>query len=414
MSTPKQRAFQPSDEAIVSDEKETYRPAAGKEGSPGFWDETGQLRVIADALPTLIAYVDAEQRFLFNNKGYLEWFGRYPHEIRGKHIKEILGQPLYRAIRPYVESALAGHNVRFEWVLPHRDGGDRDVAVHYIPDHSIQGQVRGFFALVNDITEAKRYQESERQRLLTLAQTAKFTAIAEITAEIAHEINQPLSAIATYSAACLVAVQSGQAPETIIEWLKQINAQAKRTGQIVTRVRSLTRLDQNEGAITDMNQLVSEIVHLLAIEAHTYKVKLEVRKSGSACDVIADKGLIEQVLLNLLRNAIEALATQDREEKRVWIGTDRQKDRINVSIRDNGPGIPPALGDRIFDAFATSRPNALGMGLAICRNIIRAYQGELRVSSSPGDGADFTFTLPAAAQQDDYGSENRTYGVCGR
>jgi PAS domain S-box-containing protein len=385
--------FQPPDDSNGPPVK------SGEDDEQNTWKTEGQLRVVADALPALIAYVDRQQRYCFNNSGYLDWFGQSPQELRGKHLREVLGDSAYAVIRPYVEAVLAGHTVSYERILPYKDAGDRYVAVRYIPHYTATGEVRGFFSVVSDITAMKQREERERQHLLELSHAARLTAMGEMATEIAHEINQPLTAIANYSMVCLRAVQTGQAAHQLIEWLEKINAQAKRANQLVYQLRAFVDKKQVAHTLVDMTELVREVLDFAAIEARTHGVKIRVKEDSKACHIVANQILIEQVLLNLIRNAIEALAAMDHGERQVYIHTTQQADMIVVAVSDNGPGILPELGERIFETFVTSKADGLGMGLTISRSIIEAHGGKLWVSSSLGEGATFTFTLPAAEER---------------
>lgn len=360
------------------------------------WETEGQLRIVADALPGLIAYVDVQQRYRFNNRGYWDWFGQSPQEMYGRHIKEILGNAAYGVIRPHAEAALAGHTVRFEQTLPYQRAGNRHVSVCYIPDCAASGKIRGFFAVVQDITAVKKRREMERKHLLELSHAARLATMGEMVTEIAHEINQPLAAIANYSMACLRVVQSGQALHQMVNWLENINVQTKRASQIVHRVRSFVSKRQISPTLIDMSELVKKVVDFTKIEAHAYGVTVIITCSETPCWVSADKVLIEQVIVNLIRNAIEAMAGMDSRERQLWIRTTCREAEVTVSVGDNGPGIPPELGERIFEAFITSKADGLGMGLAISRSIVEVNGGKLWVLSPREGGATFTFTLPFA------------------
>ncbi|MFQ6122911.1 MAG: PAS domain-containing protein, partial [Dehalococcoidales bacterium] len=122
-----------------------------------------QLRLVTDALPVLISYVDSEQRYRLNNRAYEEWFGRSRTEMLGKHIKEVLGESAYEAILKYIEAALSGEKVTFEGAVPYKDGGTRYISATYIPHFGEKGEVKGFFALVNDITDRKQWEEELRR-----------------------------------------------------------------------------------------------------------------------------------------------------------------------------------------------------------------------------------------------------------
>jgi PAS domain S-box-containing protein len=397
----------------LAQEKGEHRPDSSSGRAQNMRVTEGQLQIVADTLPGLIAYIDAEQRYRFNNRAYWEWFGYSTPDMRGRHIKELLGDSAYEMILPYVEAALAGHTVKFEQIIPYKGAGNRHVVVCYIPDCAADGEVKGFFAVTRDITTEKDREQQDRRHLLELAHVGRLATAASMVTEIIHEINQPLAAIANYSSACLRALQAEMNIPKIASWLEKINAQAKRASQIVQRLRRFVGKRQGVPTLTEMNTLARDVIDLMALETRAHHVKVDLEPSKTACRVIVDPLLIEQVIVNLLRNAIEAMIGTASRERRLWIKITRQEDRIAVSVRDNGPGVAPELREQLFQPFITSKTNGLGMGLAISRSIIEAAGGQLWVSSSAGAGTTFSFTLPVAEREGE-GENGTGHGLCRR
>ncbi|MFO1431571.1 MAG: ATP-binding protein [Candidatus Competibacteraceae bacterium] len=359
-----------------------------------------RLQTEAAAWPTLVAYVDTRQCYRFSNQSSVKWFNLSSRELRGRHLKDILGNEVYAAVRPYIEAALAGRAVDFEQVLPRPDTGDRHVAVNHIPDSTATGEIKGFFVIMRDVTAHQQHEEEQRRRLTALSQAARLMTMDRMATEIAHEINQPLTAIANYSAACLRALQNEQPVTKVMGWLEQVNVQAKRASQIVQQLRAFIRKGKLPPVVVDIDRLVGEVIDCTAVEARAHGIAVSVQPSDESCRVVADRMLIEQVILNLIRNAMEALDGMDSAQRRLCIKVTRGTETIAISVCDNGPGIPPELGERIFEPFVTSRREGLGMGLAICRSIVEAYGGALTVTSTPGEGATFTFTLPMTGEEE--------------
>lgn len=210
-----------------------------------------------------------------------------------------------------------------------------------------------------------------------------------------------MTAIINYSTACLYASQAGQPTPQLKEWLENINQQAKRAAQVVQRARHSLCNDQASYAAIELRRLLHEVSVFMEVEARAQGVSIQV--DACAGRVIADQPLLEQVLISLIRNAIEALAGTDGVERRIWIAAERREDAIAVTVRDNGPGIAAELRDRLFKPFATTKPAGLGLDLAVSRSIIRAHGGSLSLSSPPGQGAAFTFSLPLAGK-DEHGT----------
>lgn len=359
-----------------------------------------RLQTGADAWPTLVAYVDARQCYRFSNQSSVKWFNLSPRELRGRHLKEILGDPVYAAIRPYIEAALAGRAADFEQVLAQPDTGDRHIVVSHIPDSTATGEIKGFFAIMRDVTAHQQHEEEQQRRLMALSRAARLVTMDRMATDLAHEINQPLTAIANYSAACLRALQNEQPVAKVMGWLEQVNVQAKRASQIVQQLRAFIHKGKIPPVVVDIDQLVREVTDCTAIEARAQGIAVSVQPADESCRIVADRMLIEQVIFNLISNAMEALDGMDSAERRLRIKVTRGAETIAISVCDNGPGIPTELGERIFEPFVTSRREGLGMGLAICRSIVEAYGGALTVASTPGEGATFTFTLPITGEEE--------------
>jgi PAS domain S-box-containing protein len=350
------------------------------------------MEKVVDNVPVLVAYVDAELRYRFNNMAYERFFGLKPKQIYGKSMLELLGGAAYQASRPYIEQALAGQAVTFERQLSHAEGGARDVTVSYLPDISPEGAVRGFYVMVNDVSLIKASQRRERQHMLELAHVSRLASMGEMATEIAHEINQPLAAISMYSAAGLRTMQGEWDRGKIETWLEAINTQAKRASEIVKRVRRFVQKGEPQLGPVDLNLVARETVALVDHDARAQEVEIVLELAEGLPLVQAERVLLEQVVFNLVRNAMDAVLVGPGE-RRVTLRTAFDAQLVYVEVSDTGPGVDPVLGAQIFDSFVTSKQGGLGMGLAISRSIAEAHGGTLGYASRPGGGATFTFSL---------------------
>ncbi len=356
------------------------------------------MEKVVDNLPLLVAYVDKEQRYRFNNLAYERFFGLRPKEIFGKTMLELLGEAAYQAVRPFIEQALAGKAVVFERQLAFAGAGMHDVVVSYLPDTSPQGNVRGFYAIVNDVSLVKESERRERQRMLELAHVSRLASMGEMATEIAHEINQPLAAIAMYSAAGQRTLQGNLEHGQIKTWLDSINTQAKRASEIVRRVRRFVQRGEHEFGSVDLNPIIREVAALLDHEAKSQEVEIVLELAEALPPVQGKHVLLEQVVFNLVRNALDAVLDQ-ASERRITLRTSFDAQLAYVEVIDTGPGVDPALGEHIFDSFVTSKQEGMGMGLTISRSIIEAHAGSLRnVNNSEGRNT-FMFSLARAASQ---------------
>ncbi len=356
------------------------------------------LEKVIDSLPVLVAYVDTEQRYRFNNKTYQGFFGLSPKQIFGKTVREVLDDSAYQEVHPYIEQALAGKQATFEHQLNYQGTGMRDMVVTFLPDASPQGEVRGFFVVANDVSLVKQSERRERQRMLELAHVSRLASMGEMATEIAHEINQPLAAIAMYSAASLRTLQNPGKGENSFDrhqielWLESINNQAKRASEIVRRVRRFVQTEKHQYGPVNLNQVTTEVVALLRHETQSQAVEVVLQLAADLPPVQGELILLEQVIFNLLRNALEALLPLPSERK-ITLLTAFDADRVYIEVSDTGRGIAPEIGDSIFETFVTSKQEGLGLGLAISRSIIEAHAGKLGYVINPEGGTTFKFSL---------------------
>lgn len=351
---------------------------------------------VIDKLPVLISYVDAEQRYRFNNLAYERMFGLSPGKLYGMSMRELLGEASYQEILPFVKQALAGQAVAIERRLPYQTAGWRDVVVSYIPDVEPDGKVNGFFVLVNDVTPVKESERRERQRMQELAHVSRLAGLGEMASEIAHEVNQPLAAIAMYSAACLRTLGSRDGHAQIGTWLEAINAQAKRASEVVRHLRRFVSRGDIQAGPVDLNQVAREVAGLMQFDADRHGAAIALDLAEGMPTLSAELILVEQVLFNLLRNALEALS-RSAAPGHVVIRTGFDECQAWVEVEDNGPGVSEELGESIFESFKTDKREGLGLGLAISRSIVEAHGGTLAYVNNPEGGATFRCSLPRPA-----------------
>lgn len=352
------------------------------------------LEKAVDNVPMMVGYVDAQQRYRFNNLAYQHNLGYSPRELYGRPIREVLGEPLYRQLEPHIRQALDGQRVEFEMQVAVPGGEVRDMAVAYIPDPGPHGETRGFYTVVNEVTPLKTAQRRERQHLLELAHVSRLASVGEIATELAHQINQPLSAIGMFGSAAVRHLEKGGEPSRVLEWLEMIKAQVQRASDVVQRLRRFVQKGEMQWQAVDLNRPVREVVALLEHEIRAGRVKLTLELDEALPAVRADPLLLEQVIYNLVRNALEAVS--DREPAgAVTVRTTAGPERVRLEVLDNGPGVDENLGERIFEPFVTQKPGGLGVGLAISRSIVQAHKGELGWENRTGGGTVFHLDLPA-------------------
>jgi C4-dicarboxylate-specific signal transduction histidine kinase len=253
--------------------------------------------------------------------------------------------------------------------------------------------------VLSDVTEERRARELVAKHRDAAHRTARLIALGEFASAIAHELNQPLAAIATYNHSCMRMLQSGNPDSGELQQAMHIcRDQAKRAGKIIQRLRDLLRPPGPAFTEQNLNELVGAVLRLAEPSARDAGISFESRLAATPPVVRADRLLIEQVALNLVRNAVEAVETLPKERRRITVATRIEPDGSGtLSVIDQGDGVPGEAKERLFDPFVTTKPGGLGLGLSICRSVVEAHGGAIRHHVNGEKGAEFAFTLPGAA-----------------
>jgi two-component system sensor kinase FixL len=234
-----------------------------------------------------------------------------------------------------------------------------------------------------------------------LLNVSRMATIGEMAAGVAHELNQPLTAIANYAQACERLLASADAdPADLREALRQITAQTVRAADIIRRLRALARSHQGVRGPADVNTLITELKDLLQTDARVHDVRLIFDLAPRLPEVLVDAAQIQQVILNFTRNSVEALEALPNERRQVVIRTSLEgDDTVEIAVIDSGPGLPPAAMKNIFDPFFSTKENGTGLGLAISNTIARSHGGRAGYRANAPTGACFYLTLPLHARE---------------
>ena len=254
-------------------------------------------------------------------------------------------------------------------------------------------------ALIASLSEQKRAEEALREAQADLAHVTRVTTLGEIAASIAHEVNQPLAAVVANAEACLRWLDRGtpdlDAARRSVEWIID---DANRASEVIRRVRALANKSDVEKAPLDINDVVKEVIALVQGELVSHRVSLRMEFANALPVVPADRVELQQVVINLVMNGIEAMqSVTDRPRELLIRSLQDETQQVLVSVTDCGVGISAENADRLFNAFFTTKTNGMGMGLSICRSIIEAHGGRLWASANLPHGATFQFTLPVSA-----------------
>ncbi len=270
------------------------------------------------------------------------------------------------------------------------------------PVLNASGDVEQFVCTMMDITErkqAERAREALRQAQADLSRFSRMTTMGELTASLAHEVNQPIAAASTNANTCLrwLAADTPNIEEAR-EAAMRIVKDVKRAGEIISRIRQLFRKDTPQRELVDVNEIIREMIVLLRGETTRYGILVGADLAAGLPQVMADRVQLQQVLMNLMINSIEAMKDVDRTRELIIKSQRAQNDGLVVSVTDNGVGLPTQEAEQIFDAFFTTKAHGTGMGLRISRSIIESHGGRLWAANNSSRGVSFHFTLPTNAE----------------
>jgi len=286
----------------------------------------------------------------------------------------------------------------FESRFRRADGTEIDVQVYEAPLIDASGRHHGWMGSVIDITDAKRTARNTRAQEENLARTGRLVTMGEMASTLAHELNQPLGAIASYAAGGLNLIEAGHSDSPLLKTaFEKLAAQARRAGLIIRRIQDFVKKREPQMVPLDLAEVAADAVALMAAEARGFRVHLVLESAAEGLGpVLADRILIEQVMVNLIRNGMEAMATGPRHGDQLTVRLTAEAGGVRLDILDQGPGIPPELEDRLYDPFTSTKAQGMGMGLNICRSIAELLHGSLTHAPNAGGGTVFSLLLPLA------------------
>lgn len=370
--------------------------------------EAAWRTAMEDSLAVGIRARDLDGRLVYVNKTMADMVGYQPEDLVGLlppmpyWVPDELDQSMRRHLRNMAGQAPRGG---YESRWQHRDGRIVEVMVYEAPLVDAQGVQIGWMASIVDITERKHLEERERRQMEAVAHQARLTMLGEVASTLAHELNQPLSAITSYNTGLLNALSGRpEVPEPVLKALQRQGEQAGQAARIVKRIREfLTRREpQREPCAID--EVVASGLSLLRREISRLGVEVHNDVPCGLPQVVADPVLIEQVVANLVRNACDAMAHQDAP-RRIRIQAEAvhaatagegapASSFVRVTVTDSGPGLHGQTVTTLCTPFFTTKSDGMGMGLAICRSIVELHYGALDCVDVPGGGAAFSFSLP--------------------
>jgi two-component system sensor histidine kinase DctS len=346
---------------------------------------------------------DPEGRLLYVNKTLCEMVGYNREELIGLKPPlpfwpaDAIDDMMARNMRTLSgETPVSGFETRWQ----HKNGQVLDVMIFEARLVNSNGEPIGWMGSIVDISERKRLEEKDRKQVEALAQHARLNDMGLLSAELAHELNQPLTTIVSYSAGLGIALRKLEPVDgDLLFAVDEVHKYAKKAGDIVHWIRRQTTRSEPERRQWDVNAIVTDVVTLRQRHLNKGHVQLLLELEPEACICQVDRIAIEQVISNLLRNAADALMERNGNRRlavRTQLLSDsfEGKQRIALSVSDNGPGLKGRTLDTLCATFYSTKSEGMGLGLGICRAIIESHGGAMSASEAPGGGAMFAFTLP--------------------
>ena len=367
-------------------------------------ESEARFRSMADTAPVLVWMSGPDRRRSFLNRTWLDFTGRTLEQELGNGWAEgVHPDDRERCLADYVNAFDARREFTKEYRLRRHDGKYGWVADKGVPRLAPDGTFLGYIGCADDITQRKLAEAEAAQFRERLAHLVRVHTAGEMSAALAHEINQPLGAIENYALAARRRMGE-ESPDLarVADLLDKVIGQATRAGDVVTRMRGMVERHELEPKEIDVARAVRECVDMVKMDCEVRDIRIELKAGSTLPVVVVDEIHLQQVILNLLRNAMEAVELPRpgiSREIAVELGRDGA-DAVWVQVADRGAGIAEGDLERVFESFYSTKPSGLGIGLAICRKLIEAHGGALWASHNPGGGAVFRFTLPAAPPRD--------------
>jgi two-component system sensor kinase FixL len=362
------------------------------------------LTSILDTVPDAMIVIDERGVIRSFSSAAERLFGYKSSEVMGKNIKILMPSPYRENHNGYIERYLRTGERRIIGIGRVVVGERRDGST--FPMELAVGEMRSsnqrfFTGFIRDLTERQQTEARLQELQSELVHISRLTAMGEMASALAHELNQPLSAIANYMKGSRRLLESSTDKQSglLRDAMDKAAEQALRAGQIIRRLRDFVARGESERRVESVKKLVEEASALALVGAKDQGVRVRFQFDPAVDLVLADKVQVQQVLLNLLRNAVEAMETSQRRE--LVISTALGKDgMIAISVADTGSGIAPEMTSQLFQPFVTNKRHGMGVGLSISRTIVEAHGGQIGVEPNPAGGTVFRFTLRAVTQED--------------
>jgi two-component system sensor kinase FixL len=362
------------------------------------------LQSILDSIPEGMVVIDERGRIRSFSATAERLFDYRAAEVIGENVKMLMPQPYQRDHDGYLDRYLRTNERRIigigRVVVGQRKDGSTFPMELAVGEMHVRDQ-RFFTGFIRDLTERQQTEARLQELQAELVHMSRLTAMGEMASALAHELNQPLSAIANYMKGSRRLLENSEDARaaTLRDAMDKAGDQALRAGQIIRRLRDFVARGETERRVEDVKKLIEEASALALVGAKDKGVRVRFDFDSRSDFVLADKVQVQQVLLNLMRNAIDAM--EDTERRELVIATSPVTDTmVEISVADTGSGISPEIGAQLFQPFVTTKSHGMGVGLSISRTIVEAHGGSIAPRPNPGGGTVFSFTLPIVTKKE--------------
>ncbi len=361
------------------------------------------LQSILDTVPNAMIVIDEQGRMQSFSSAAERLFGYTAEEVLGQNVKMLMPSPYREQHDGYLERyAQTGerHIIGIGRVVVGERKGGSTFPIKLSVGEMKSSNKRFFTGFIRDLTERQNTETRMQELQSDLIHISRLTAMGEMASTLAHELNQPLSAIANYlkGSRRLLESSSDEKSATIRDAMDKAAEQALRAGDIIRRLRDFLSRGESERRIESITKLVEEASALALVGARERGVQVRFKMDQLVDFVLADRVQIQQVLINLMRNAVDAM--EESEKRELTVASAANEGMIAVRVIDTGTGIAPEIASQLFQPFITTKRQGMGVGLSICRTIVEAHGGQISVEPNPGGGTVFCFTLRAVTKEE--------------